>query len=283
MSDIFLDVHIAVPPDEEVREILPAALSELGFEGFSEDERGIHCFIKKELWYDSIEHILKDLSEQLNLPFVELLSITEIVNKNWNEEWEKSIKPISVTENIIVTPSWHPVHEEKKIILTIDPKMTFGTGYHETTRLMLKLLEQYIVHNATVLDVGTGTGILAIAAVKLGAQHAIGIDIDEWTQNNGVENVQRNGVEKQVEIRIGSLSVVYESSFDLILANIIRNTILELLDGMIAKLSPSGTLLLSGLLTTDREPIEAALQERNYTPVTVLQENEWIGIAARRI
>lgn len=283
MNDIFLDIHIAVPPDEELRQILPAALSELGFDGFSEDERGIHCFIKKGYWYDSIEHILKDLSAQMNLPFIELLSITEIVNQNWNEEWEKSIKPIHVSDRIVITPSWHPIEEKNKIIITIDPKMTFGTGYHETTRLMLRLMEQYVQPKSTVLDVGTGTGVLAIASVKLGAKHAIGIDIDEWTRTNGNENVERNQVSQQVDIRIGSLDVVHEQTFDLILANIIRNTILELMDSMIAKLSPGGTMLLSGLLATDQEPIEKALNERNFSVATVLQENEWIAIAARRV
>jgi ribosomal protein L11 methyltransferase len=283
MNDIFLDIHIAVPPDEELRQILPAALSELGFDGFSEDERGIHCFIKKGDWYDSIEHILKDLSEQLNLPFIQLLSISEIVNQNWNEKWEQSIKPIHVSDRIVITPSWHPIEDKDKIVITIDPKMTFGTGYHESTRLMLRLMEQNVQPGSRVLDVGTGTGILAIVSIKLGAKHAVGIDLDEWTKMNGEENVERNAVSEHVEIRIGSLDVVNEPSFDLILANIIRNTILELMDGLIAKLSPTGMMLLSGLLVTDREPIEKALNQRNFHIIAVLQENEWIAIAARRV
>lgn len=282
MNEVFLDIHIAVPPDEQVREILPAALSELGFDGFAEDEKGIHCYIKKDQWYGSIEHIIKDLSEQLNLPFVELLSVTEIVNKNWNEEWEKSIQPIHVSERIVVTPTWHPIEEKGKVVLTIDPKMTFGTGYHETTRVMLRMMEQYITPGSSVLDVGTGTGILAIAAIKFGAKNAVGVDIDKWTLDNGLENAERNGVADKVEIRIGSLETVTEQSFDFIIANIIRNTILELMDGILSKLSPKGTLLFSGLLVTDRQIIQKALSERGFSVLSVLQENDWIGMAARK-
>lgn len=283
MNEIFLDIHIAVPPDEQVREILPAALSDMGFDGFAEDEKGIHCYIKKDLWYGSIEHIIKDLSDQLNLPFVELLSVTEIVNKNWNEEWEKSIQPIFVSDRIVITPSWHPIDDKDKLVLTIDPKMTFGTGYHETTRVMLRMMEQYITPGSSVLDVGTGTGILAIAAIKFGAKKAVGVDIDKWSLDNGMENAGLNGVLDKVDIRIGSLEAVTEQSFDIIIANIIRNTILELMDGIVAKLSNNGMLLLSGLLSSDRPIIEKALIERKFSILSVLQENDWIGIAARRV
>ncbi|MDD8016945.1 MAG: 50S ribosomal protein L11 methyltransferase [Bacteroidota bacterium] len=283
MTSTFLDIHIAIPPDEYIREVLPGVIADLGFDGFVEDDRGIHCYIKKELWLETMEQVIKELTEQLHLPMFEILSITEIQNQNWNEQWEKSIQPIHVTDHIIIAPSWHPVHEPSKLVLTIDPKMTFGTGYHETTRLMLRLMEQFITHNGKVLDVGTGTGILAITAIKLGAAKAIGIDIDEWSLDNGIENIKRNNVEKHVDIRIGSIDTVTENNFDIILANIVRNTILELLDGMIAKLSSQGILLLSGLLATDRAVIEKALHSRNFKVVSAVQENEWIALATRRV
>ena len=283
MNETYLDFHIAVPHDGQGREILPAALSEFGFEGFLEDDSGIHCYIKKKEWYNSIEEVIKEISAQFYLPFITLLSATEFTNRNWNEEWEKSIQPIRVTDKIIITPSWHPVNEPDKIVLTIDPKMTFGTGYHETTRLMLRLMEQFITPQSLVLDIGTGTGILAIAAVKLGANHAVGIDIDELSLENGIENTERNNVSGKVEIRIGSLEAISEPAFDIVLANIIRNTILELLDGMLAKLSPAGTILFSGLLKNDQAVMEKELRRRGVTIASVIQENEWIAIAARRI
>ena len=142
MNGIYLDIHIAVPPDEHIREILPAALSDFAFEGFLEDDRGIHCFIKKDEWKGSIETVIREISELYNLPFIEYLSTTEINNKNWNEEWEKTIQPIHVSEKFVITPSWHPVDDNTKTVIVIDPKMTFGTGYHETTRIMIRLMEQ---------------------------------------------------------------------------------------------------------------------------------------------
>ncbi len=282
MNDIYLDFHISVPPDEQTREILPAALSDYPFEGFVEDDRGVHCYIKKDEWHGSIETVIREIAELYNLSLIDHISTTEIQHRNWNEEWERSIQPIQVSDRFVITPSWHPVTDSAKTVIIIDPKMTFGTGYHETTRLMIRMMEQYVRPDTTVLDVGTGTGILAIAAVQLGAARAVGIDIDEWSMDNGIENAQRNHVADRIDIRIGSMDVVTESSFDVILANIIRNTILELLDEMLAKIALKGTILFSGLLTTDREIITDALSKRGFNVITVLQENDWIGMAAAR-
>lgn len=282
MTDIFLDIHFSIPPEEYIREVLPGVISDLGFDGFVEDERGVHGYIKKELWLETMETAIREMTDQLHLPQIDIISITEIQNQNWNLEWEKSIQPITISERIIVTPSWHPLEDPSKIILTIDPKMTFGTGYHETTRLVIRLMEEYIAGDDVVLDVGTGTGILAITSIKLGAAKAIGVDIDEWSFDNGNENTKRNNVDDKVSIRIGSLESVPETAFDIVLANIIRNTILELLDSIVLKLRSGGKLLLSGLLAKDREPIETALRERGLKTLDVIQENEWIAIAAQK-
>jgi ribosomal protein L11 methyltransferase len=282
MNDIYLDFHIAVPPDENIREIIPAALSDYSFEGFVEDDLGIHCFIKKNDWHNDIESIVKEISDQYNLSFVEYIKTTEIQHKNWNEEWEKSIQPINVSEHFIIAPSWNMGNDNSKTVIIIDPKMTFGTGYHETTRLMIRLMENFIPIGTNVLDVGTGTGILAIAAKKMGADHVVGVDIDEWSLENGIENARKNGVEKDIEIRIGSMETVTETNFDIILANIIRNTILELLDNMLAKLANKGKIIFSGLLVTDQPIIESALHQRNFKIVSVIRENDWIAIAAER-
>ncbi len=282
MNDIYIDFHVAVTPDESVREIVIAALSDYKFEGFVEDELGVHCYIKKDDWHENIESIIKEISEQYNLPFVQYISTMDIQHKNWNEEWEQSIQPIHVSERFVIAPSWNLGSSNSKTIIVIDPKMTFGTGYHETTRLMIRLMENYIQPNNSVLDVGTGTGILAIAAAKLGAKNIIGIDIDEWSLDNGIENTRRNKVEKEIEIRIGSLEVVPETNFDIILANIFRNTILDLLDTMLQKLSPKGRIIFSGLLVADQSIIETALNKRNVNVISFLRENEWIAIAAEK-
>ncbi len=283
MNDTYLDIHISVPPDEYIRELIPAALADHPFEGFVEDDRGIHCYIKKEDWHGEIDAVLRDIAEQFHLEFIDHIGTAEIQHRNWNEEWERTIQPIHVSDRFIITPSWHPVEPtDGKTVIVIDPKMTFGTGYHETTRLMMRMMEQYIRQGQSVLDVGTGTGILAIGAALLGASHVIGVDIDEWSLDNGIENAERNNVRGSIDIRIGSLETVPERNFDVILANIIRNTILELIDTMLEALAPKGVLLLSGLLATDRGAIEQALTERGCRVLTVLQENDWIAIASAR-
>jgi ribosomal protein L11 methyltransferase len=282
MNDIYLDIHIAVPPDEQIRELIPSAFADFPFEGFAEDDRGVHCFIKKNEWHGAVEPIIREFADQYHLSFIEYLGTTEISHRNWNEEWERTIQPIHVSDRFVITPSWHPVDGTGKTVIIIDPKMTFGTGYHETTRLMMRMMEQYVMTGTFVLDVGTGTGILAIGAAALGARQVIGVDIDEWSLENGIENAERNGVRDRIDIRIGSLETVPENNFDVILANIIRKTILELIDPMLSKLAPSGIIILSGLLVSDREAIEQALTERSFAVISVLQENEWISMAARR-
>ncbi len=282
MNIQYLDIYLSLPDNDEMKEILAMALTEYSFEGFQDDDQGLHCFIRKEKLVDTIDAIIQSVSEQYNLSGISHIRTAEIEQKNWNEEWEQSIQPIEVTEKIIITPSWHPVHREDAVIITIDPKMTFGTGYHESTRLMIRMMERLPLTGARVLDVGTGTGILAIAAVLLGARHAIAIDVDELSLANGIENINKNAVQDRVEIRIGSLETVIESEFEFIFANIIRSTIIELMDEMTAKLSAGGTILFAGLLTADRSAVEEALTERKMKIRSILQENDWIGITAEK-
>jgi ribosomal protein L11 methyltransferase len=283
MKKMYMDILLSAPSVDAVRETLSFQLHELGFSGSMEDDGGLHCYVPKRQWNNELRKKVQAVCDTHRPHTVAISGIIEFQNQNWNRQWEKSIQPIEVTERIIITPSWHPLpDDERKIVLVIDPKMSFGTGYHESTRLMLRMLEHFLVPNSSLLDVGTGTGILAIAAVKLGARFAVGVDTDEWSYSNGKENVARNGLVGRVDIRHGSLEVVHEVGFRMILANITRNAIVELLSPMLEKLLEKGVLLLSGLLADDRAIIEKALQERGCKVVSVNSENEWIGIVARR-
>lgn len=283
MNETYLDILLSVPNDGLLRETLAYQLHQLGFEGLMEDQDGLHAYILRDHWDDSLQRNMQALRNTHSPHSIAISRITEIKNQNWNLQWEESIQPIAVTEQIVVTPSWHPLpDQEQKTVLIIDPKMSFGTGYHESTRLVLRMLQQYLIANSIVLDIGTGTGILAIAAVKLGARFAIGVDVDEWSYVNGKENVERNGLVKRVDIRHGSLDVIQEREFNMILANITRNAIVELLPAMLEKLQKDGLLLLSGLIADDRIATEKTLQLHRCTVLSVISENEWIGIAARR-
>jgi ribosomal protein L11 methyltransferase len=190
---------------------------------------------------------------------------------------------VEVSEKIIIKPTWREYgNREDKIIIEIDPKMAFGTGYHETTRLVLRALEKYIFPGCKMLDIGTGTGILAIASIKLGASKAIGIDTDEWSYQNAIENAIINNVADKFSAILGTIDNVDEDEFDIIAANINRNTILEILDKISTKLKSRGIFILSGILTSDKRMTEERLKLDGFELLEILSENEWIAMVSRK-
>lgn len=277
-------VEVSITTDAELSDTLVGLLSQIGFEGFWEDGSFLKCFISSERWTPAMHAEIEALTRMVarsSTSATPRVVVTNLPNQNWNEEWEKTIKPIQVTERIVITPTWHEYPPGKgQLVLTIDPKMSFGTGYHETTRLTLKLLEKHVRAGSRVLDIGTGTGVLAIAAIKLGAANAIGVDNDEWSFNNANENIRLNNVEEQVQIVLGELSDVAGSTFDLIVANIQRNVLEPLLPAIKNQLASNGMIILSGLLKFDEEPMIDALHSNGFRLTEELQENEWIALAA---
>ncbi|MDP2365852.1 MAG: 50S ribosomal protein L11 methyltransferase, partial [Ignavibacteria bacterium] len=165
-----------------------------------------------------------------------------------------------------------------EIVLILDPKMSFGTGDHQTTKICLKFIEKYIKPGMKVLDAGSGTAILGIAAAKLGAELVIAFDIDEWCYKNGIENTQLNVVQKKVEIRKCELKDIPEKDFDMIIANIQKNILLELADGFKFRIKQNGILVLSGLLEMDREVIKEKYFLVGFEEIDFLQMDDWIGI-----
>lgn len=258
-----------------------------GFEGFWEDGSLLRAYIPAGRWNDergtSIAAALHR-SASLRSLAPPTIRTAPVENRNWNEAWEATILPVRVTGRIIIAPTWHPVAAAHgDIVLTIDPKMSFGTGYHETTRLMLRLIERHVQAGDVLLDVGSGTGVLAIAALKLGAARAIGVDNDEWAYANARENAGLNGVTDRLELRKGDLDEVQEREFDLIVANIQRNVIEAMIGGFLSRLKPRGKLLLSGLLEVDREAIVTRLSAARLRLFDEIQENEWVALAAERM
>jgi len=279
-------IEVAIEAEEELRDRIVALLGQLGFEGFWEDGSVLRSYISESRWTpampDEVERTVNLItrSSRSTRPAITTRRIQE---QNWNEEWEKTIRPIHVSERTVITPSWHPyVSAPGELVLTIDPKMSFGTGYHESTRLILRLLEQNIRTGDSVLDMGTGTGVLAIAAVKLGAAQATGVDVDEWSYDNACENARLNHVEDRITILHGDITATPAGPFTLILANIQRTVLLEMLPVLVHRLREGGRLLLAGLLREDREIMMEHLRREGMTLSGELSENEWIAIAARR-
>jgi ribosomal protein L11 methyltransferase len=270
----YLEIAIRIP--FAYQEMLIAELMDHDFDGFEQNEDHLLAYIPLERYNDvTREYIQQWIAGQAVSASYDAERVYE--PQNWNEEWEKSIEPMQVGQ-FFIRPTWKPVPTpDGLILLEIDPKMAFGTGYHETTRSMLRMLPSSVNEGATVLDVGTGTGVLAIAALKLGASYAFGFDIDEWSYVNATENALLNDVSSQFEVKEGSFEVIPSADgYDLVLANVNRNMLLATSSQIVNQVKDGGTLLLSGLLDVDEAVILANFDYSELKLVDRLQENEWI-------
>ena len=268
-----LRLTLAAP--DHAREPLVADLADLGFDAFEDDGDRLVAYAPASRWDGPTEEAVARLADAAGAGPVE----TEVVaDRDWNAQWEASLQPVEAGP-FVVAPSWTDVPPEMAVrtVLRIDPKMAFGTGYHETTRLVLRLLGGAVLPGARVLDVGTGTGVLAVAALRLGARSALGVDVDPWSVTNGQENAVLNGVEGSFEVREGSLEVVPEAGFDLVVANIIRSILEPMLPGLVARVADGGRVVLSGLLQTEREHVVGVMDGLGMTLSDEGAENEWWG------
>ena len=277
-------LEISISSSEGQRELLIPTMIELGCKGFQETDSELLCYFEKSEWNETKHEALKlDIRNLLQtISANAAVRFREFKEENWNAQWEQSLEPIEIGDRLVVKPSWCSYENTRdRFVIEIDPKMSFGTGYHETTRLTLGFIEQYVRSGWDVLDVGTGTGILAIAAVKLGASHAAGTDTDDWALENATENVLRNEVAENVTISRQPLTHFPSSSFNLLCANLTLNTNLAYLGEFKRVLLPDGILILSGLLRNDREEMLKGLDMVGFSVIDERAENEWIAIAAQ--
>lgn len=227
---------------------------------------------------NDIENLLNNLAIE-NL--LESFTIEEksYEDQNWNEEWEKTINVIHVSEKIVIKPTFKEfTPADHQIVIEIVPKMSFGTGEHQTTKLVLLALEKYVTPGIKTIDVGSGTGILAIASVLLGGKSAVAIDNDEWCLINGNENTELNNVREKVEVRNCEIHDVEEKDFDFVLANINKNVLLYINEDLYKKIKPGGKLILSGILDIDEEDIKKSYSLPKLKVIDKLQLDEWIAL-----
>ena len=213
-------------------------------------------------------------------------SVNKFEDKNWNKVWEESIEPVFIKDKIIIYPSWkkEKIKEtEGKILIEIDPKMSFGTGHNETTQLILELMcENLKGEEELMLDYGCGTGILTIAGIKLGINNAVALDIDEDSVNNAEENFKKNSVSENVVLYKSNISEIKEESFDVICANIIRSVIIENIEHISNKIKSKGKLFLSGILISEDQEILEYLTQHDFEVIDIISTSEWISIYAEK-
>ena len=261
-----LDTQIAI-------DILVAELGEAGFESFTENPDGIAAYIQKEQWNPSI---LDDI-QILNSKEVSFdVEVKEIEQVNWNQEWENNFEAIVVDDTVSIRA---PFHENPHLPydIVIEPKMSFGTGHHETTHLVIQHLMQSDLNGKKVLDMGCGTGILAIFSEMKGAHEIDAIDIDHWCYENSLENVERNNCHK-ISVFEGDSSLLKPSNYDLIIANINRNILLADMEIYAQSLKKNSTLLLSGFYTEDVGKIDESATLNGLKLEKKLIRNNWVGL-----
>ena len=268
----YLEFNFTISPLQPWNEILMAELIEIGFDSFTEEHEGILAYIQKDLFDD------KQLQE-INMFSKEAVEISytyqEMPNINWNEEWEKNFEPINVENQVSIRAEFHSNQNLPHEII-IQPKMSFGTGHHATTYLMIQQMLDMDFENKTVLDMGCGTSVLAIFAKQKGAGKTVAIDIDEWSVENSKENAERNNVD--LDISQGTADNLGAENFDIILANINRNILISDIPTYVSVLNNVGQLLLSGLCFFDVEDVLEVCNEQKLTLKRKLQREEWVSL-----
>lgn len=268
----YIEYKFQVTETEPWNEIIIANISDLPFESFLENENGFDAYIPAT---DENEAEIKEVLETLD--YIEFsYSRTEIEQQNWNATWEENFTPILVNDQCLIRAEFHETIENIPYEIVIQPKMSFGTGHHSTTHLMVEYILETEFDGKDILDMGCGTSILAILGMKKNANYAECIDIDEWAVENSIENGKRNGV--SLDAKMGDNSLLGTKTFDIILANINKNILMSQIPSYIEVLNEGGDLFLSGLMEQDYNDIHAFCIERGLTFVSVKQRNEWIAL-----
>lgn len=273
MDNIYIEYNFKVTPKEPATEILIAELGNIGFESFVENEDGVTAYIQKKEWKVSIlEDVFVLKSQEFSIDFEQ----KEIEQTNWNAEWEKNFNQIQVNDTVSIRA---PFHENPNLPydIVIEPKMSFGTGHHETTHMMVQHLIDTDLENKKVLDMGCGTGILAIFAEMKGAKPTDAIDIDNWCYLNSLENIERNNC-KDITVYEGDASLLVDKEYDVIIANINRNILLKDMETYASCLKKEGILLLSGFYKQDIPIIETEVKKYNLSLEHTLDRNNWVAL-----
>ena len=277
MTPLYLEVNFEI--SAEFSDLIIAELDQHGYDSFQETETGVQAYI---LIDEFDEEVIKDLQQQYE-DIVEFnYSVTELENKNWNEEWEKNFEQSIISDECIVRASFHVPDKEYKYDIVINPRMSFGTGHHATTSMMLLHELDMDIQNKKVLDAGCGTGVLAIMAVKLGASEVFAYDIDDWSYNNALDNFSLNNTET-ININIGEVDVAISNGpYDVILANINKNVLLQDIQHFANFLQENGYLVLSGFYEKDIEDLMNEAKKYDLSLENQKEKDGWVSLRLKK-
>lgn len=276
----YVELNIAVA-DSMQAEILTALLSDYPFEAFAEEEGALKAYILDSDYAECSQEV-----EQLLLSQDVEFEVIEVVQQNWNAEWESGFEPVEVTgeKPIRIRAPHHSPAEEGVVDVVIAPCMSFGTGHHATTALMSQTIASEGVEGLRGLDMGCGTGVLAIVALKCGAEHMVAVDIDDWACDSCRDSIALSGVAERVDVRCGSIEqVVAGEQFDFVLANINRNILISMMPSFAAVLPSGGRLLMSGFLREDVVYIEASAVEQGFKVVNIIEREGWMVVVCKKM
>jgi ribosomal protein L11 methyltransferase len=274
----YTEVDIKLNPVAPFADILVARLNEIEFESYTEDETGVKAYVQTHLLNENaVNEIITEMQQLTDLSF----TILKVKQENWNKKWESNFQPVHINDKCVIRAHFHDAFPDVEQEIIITPKMSFGTGHHETTSLVMNEMFGIDFSTKSVLDIGSGTGILAILAAKLGASSLVGIDFDEWAYKNAVENAGLNSVSK-IDFIHGDADAIGAAKFDIILANINRNIILQDIAVYVGAMNEQSQILFSGFLKEDIPLILEKSEQLGLELVVSKHKNKWQMLHLKR-
>jgi ribosomal protein L11 methyltransferase len=273
-------IELRLKIKQEILEQISSYLFAMGCEGIYVRRSDICVYFLHTQWSDEVQGALIAYISKFDTSFSSRsLRVVSFTGQDWNRKWQETFKTIKVGRNVFISPPWDPYKtKEGEIGIIINPQMAFGTGHHESTQLIISCMETYVHPGIEVLDVGTGSGILVFAALKMGAVKVLGIDNDPVAIKNAMENKLLNDADNQSQFIIAEMNQLYNTHYDMILANINRPVILELASVFPKYLKMQGVLILSGILIRDEIQILKDLQDAGFQFIQKQSKKEWLAI-----
>src|SRR5690554_5673071 len=266
----YIQISLDISPKHPWTEVITQGLAEIGFESFTEENEALQAYISEDNFQEeSLEQMIKTYSD------VKIHTKKQLIpSQNWNAVWESDYEPVVIEKELIIRAPFHPLDDSFALSVEIQPQMSFGTGHHQTTFLLNQTLLEIDFAAKSVLEVGTGTGVLGILASKLGAENVFGTDIEEGAVVNAIENCERNQISNFIVAK-GDLEIVPKNNYDVIIANINKNVLLRHLEGYSNLIKDEGILLLSGFFETDIQSLDDAAKYHGFEIKEIFTKEKW--------